>query len=215
MKDRKKVIERKTVKRRKRRQGTNKPGLVLEVMPRVPEYVKCQQHQVFQGGHPSKHWRGSSLLNLGDRLVTGPFNPIRPLVNNWGLKCKFQLNLYILKLVQRNLAISNGIGTHFHSHTTNFDFSGMGMKMVMVMGMNWDRGLTLKFDKSHTKKWAVVLPSLAQFSWKTNFRKSVSETFSSLRYIEDKRNMRGFPWPVFYDLHFRKNVSISWHPIGK
>ncbi len=53
--ERKKVIERKTVKRRKRRQGTNKPGLVLEVVPRVPECVKCQQHPVYQGGHPSKH----------------------------------------------------------------------------------------------------------------------------------------------------------------
>ena len=146
MKDRKKVIERKTVKRRKRRQGTNKPSLVLEVVPGVPECVKCQQHPVYQGGHPSKHWRCSSLLNLGDRLDTGPFNPIRPLANNWGLKYKFQLNMYILKLVQRNLAISNGIGTHFHSHTTNFDFRGMGMKMVMVMGMNWDRGLTYSYE---------------------------------------------------------------------
>ena len=53
--ERKNVIERKTVKRRKRRQGTNKPGLVLEVVPRVPECVKCQQHPVYQGGHPSKH----------------------------------------------------------------------------------------------------------------------------------------------------------------
>ena len=80
----KKVIDRwKTVKRRKRRQGTNKPGLVLEVVPRVPECVKCQQHPVFQGGHPSKHWLSSSLLNLGDHLVTGLFNSIWPLTNVW------------------------------------------------------------------------------------------------------------------------------------
>ena len=139
----KKFIDRwKTVKRRKRRQGTNKPGLVLEVVPRVPECVKCQQHPVYQGGHPSKHWRCSSLLNLGDRLDTGPFNPIRPLVNNWGLKCKFQLNMYILKLVQRNLAISTGIGTHFHGYTTNFYVKGMVTKIVMVMVMNRHRGLS-------------------------------------------------------------------------
>ena len=33
-----------------------------------------EQHPVFQGGHPSKHWRSSTLLNLGDRLDTGLFN---------------------------------------------------------------------------------------------------------------------------------------------
>ena len=41
--------------KRERGQGTNKPGPVLEVVPRVPECVKCQQHPVYQGGHPSKH----------------------------------------------------------------------------------------------------------------------------------------------------------------
>ena len=65
------VLDRwKTVKRRKGRQGTNKPGPVLEVVLRVLECLKCQQHPVFPCGHPSKYWLSSMLLNLGDCLVT-------------------------------------------------------------------------------------------------------------------------------------------------
>ena len=39
----------------------------------------CQQHPVFPGGHPSKYWRGSMLLNFGDRTRTGAFSMIWPL----------------------------------------------------------------------------------------------------------------------------------------
>ena len=39
----------------------------------------CQQHPVFPGGLPSKYWRGSTLLNFGDRTRTGVFNVIWPL----------------------------------------------------------------------------------------------------------------------------------------
>ena len=78
-----------------RRQGTNKHGPVLEVVPKVPEWMICQQHPVLPYGHPSKHWRSSLLLNLGDRLVSGPFNPIRTLANNWGLKSHFEFHINI------------------------------------------------------------------------------------------------------------------------
>ena len=38
-----------------------------------------QQHPVFPGGHPSKYWLDSTLLNFGDRTRTGVFNVIWPL----------------------------------------------------------------------------------------------------------------------------------------
>ena len=40
---------------------------------------KCQQHPVFPGGHPSKYWLGSMLLNFSDRTRTGVFSVIWPL----------------------------------------------------------------------------------------------------------------------------------------
>ena len=40
------------------------------------EKEKCLQHPVFPGGHPSKYWPGSTLLNFGDRTRTGVFNVI-------------------------------------------------------------------------------------------------------------------------------------------
>ena len=39
----------------------------------------CQQHPVFPGGHPSKYWLGSMLLNFSDRTRTGVFSVIWPL----------------------------------------------------------------------------------------------------------------------------------------
>ena len=39
----------------------------------------CQQHPVFPGGHPSKYWLGSTLLNFSDRTRTGVFSVIWPL----------------------------------------------------------------------------------------------------------------------------------------
>ena len=40
---------------------------------------ESQQHPVFPGGHPSKYWLGSMLLNFSDRTRTGVFNMIWPL----------------------------------------------------------------------------------------------------------------------------------------
>ena len=39
---------------------------------------KSLQHPVFPGGHPSKYYPGSTLLNFGDRTRTGVFNVIWP-----------------------------------------------------------------------------------------------------------------------------------------
>ena len=41
----------------------------------------CQQHPVFPGGHPSKYWLGSTLLNFSDRTRTGVFSVIWPLAS--------------------------------------------------------------------------------------------------------------------------------------
>ena len=132
-----KDIRWKTVKRRRRRQGTNKPGLVLEVVPRVPECVKSQQHPVFQGGHPSKHWRFSSLLNLGDCLVTGPFNPIRPLTNVGGSIGTFEWNW--LKFQWYGNENGNGYGLALTSETVKCP-NGDGNKMGQN-GQNWQTRL--------------------------------------------------------------------------
>ena len=40
---------------------------------------RSQQHPVFPGGHPSKYWLDSTLLNFSDRTRTGVFNVIWPL----------------------------------------------------------------------------------------------------------------------------------------
>jgi hypothetical protein len=42
--------------------------------------IWSQQHPVFPGGHPSKYWLGSMLLNFSDRTRTGVFNMIWPLI---------------------------------------------------------------------------------------------------------------------------------------
>ena len=47
-----------------------------------------QQHPVFPGGHPSKYWRGSMLLNFGDRTRTGAFSMIWPLTRKVSLYSK-------------------------------------------------------------------------------------------------------------------------------
>ena len=54
--------------------------------------VECQQHPVFPGGHPSKYWLGSTLLNFSDRTRTGVFNVIWPLARE-------RVRIRILELV--------------------------------------------------------------------------------------------------------------------
>ena len=51
---------------------------------------ECQQHPVFPGGHPSKYWRGSMLLNFGDRTRTGVFSMIWPLTRELANNKAFQ-----------------------------------------------------------------------------------------------------------------------------
>ena len=52
---------------------------------------ECQQHPVFPGGHPSKYWRCSTLLNFGDRTRTGVFSMIWPLTRDLANNQAFQL----------------------------------------------------------------------------------------------------------------------------
>ena len=59
-----------------------------------------EQHPVLPYGHPSKHWRSSPLLNLGDCLDTLVCSIPTPwLVNNLGLKgiFKFHKNSFNFK----------------------------------------------------------------------------------------------------------------------
>ena len=56
-----------------------------------------QQHPVFPGGHPSKYWLGSMLLNFSDRTRTGVFNMIWPLARvQENLKIGFEQKTYLL-----------------------------------------------------------------------------------------------------------------------
>ena len=48
-------------------------------MGNLAKRLWSQQHPVFPGGHPSKYWLGSMLLNFSDRTRTGVFNMIWPL----------------------------------------------------------------------------------------------------------------------------------------
>ena len=58
------------------------------VMDRVKKMWR-QQHPVFPGGHPSKYWLGSTLLNFSDRTRTGVFSVIWPLA-----KAKVQISKF-------------------------------------------------------------------------------------------------------------------------
>ena len=41
--------------------------------------IKCQQHLVFPGGHPSRYWPDPTLLNFADRTRSGAFSVVWPL----------------------------------------------------------------------------------------------------------------------------------------
>ena len=59
---------------------------ILTLMDRVKKMWR-QQHPVFPGGHPSKYWLGSTLLNFSDRTRTGVFSVIWPLAKE-GVKIR-------------------------------------------------------------------------------------------------------------------------------
>ena len=54
-------------------------SLSLRFFAKMKKKKICQQHPVFPGGHPSKYWLDSTLLNFSDRTRTGVFNVIWPL----------------------------------------------------------------------------------------------------------------------------------------
>ena len=61
------------------------------------EKKESQQHPVFPGGHPSKYWLGSMLLNYSDRTRTGVFNMIWPLARaQENVNILFQQHTYLL-----------------------------------------------------------------------------------------------------------------------
>ena len=61
------------------------------------EKKESQQHPVFPGGHPSKYWLGSMLLNFSDRTRTGVFNMIWPLARKEeNFNILFQQQTYLL-----------------------------------------------------------------------------------------------------------------------
>ena len=56
-------------------------GLSLRFLP------KRRRKKIGPGGHPSKYWLGSTLLNFSDQTRTGVFNVIWPLVKGKGKMC--------------------------------------------------------------------------------------------------------------------------------
>jgi hypothetical protein len=52
--------------------------LLTGLTARKKESKSSLQHLVFPGGHPSKYWPGSKLLDFSDRTRIGDFNVIWP-----------------------------------------------------------------------------------------------------------------------------------------
>ena len=81
----------------------------LQIQPKNANIVlnnekkESQQHPVFPGGHPSKYWLGSMLLNFSDRTRTGVFNMIWPLAR-----------------IQENFSILFQQHTCIHIHISQF-----------------------------------------------------------------------------------------------
>ena len=67
-----------------------KNGKILRATKKIIRLIgkilkkEYQQHPVFPGGHPSKYWLSSTLLNFSDRTRTGVFNVIWPLARERG-----------------------------------------------------------------------------------------------------------------------------------
>ena len=61
--------------------------MIFNIKERKKAKRNCQQHPVFPGGHPSKYWLGSTLLNFSDRTRTGVFSVIWPLAKE-GVKIR-------------------------------------------------------------------------------------------------------------------------------
>ena len=72
---------------------------------------ECQQHPVFPGGHPSKYWRGSMLLNFGDRTRTGAFSMIWPLTR----KVRADQRFHSFSHSKYFLETRDGAGSHSQS----------------------------------------------------------------------------------------------------
>ena len=61
-------------------------GLSLRFLP------KRRRKKIGPGGHPSKYWLGSTLLNFSDRTRTGVLSVIWPLAREGAKKMLFQIN---------------------------------------------------------------------------------------------------------------------------
>ena len=82
-----------------------------------------QQHPVFPGGHPSKYWLGSMLLNFSDRTRTGVLNMIWPLVTDTRKMCLDQPLWFWLESWKK---VTNGIAAPHH--TLQYIRAKMGKK---------------------------------------------------------------------------------------
>ena len=77
---------------------------MMEKLDKKELKVRSQQHPVFPGGHPSKYWLDSTLLNFSDRTRTGVFNVIWPLAFERG---KFTLFQPLTSLQKREVEFEN------------------------------------------------------------------------------------------------------------
>ena len=80
----------------------------------------CQQHPVFPGGHPSKYWRGSMLLNFGDRTRTGAFSMIWPLTRKVRADQRFHSLVTVSTFWKQEMAL---VVTHSHDGDGSEEFS--------------------------------------------------------------------------------------------
>ena len=60
--------------------------------------IKCQQHLVFPGGHPSKYWPDPTLLNFADRTRSGVLNVVWPLARRTDAMLSMYLHVPVMIL---------------------------------------------------------------------------------------------------------------------
>ena len=62
---------------------------------------ECHQHSVFPGGHPSKYWLSSTLLDFSDQTRTGIFSVIWPMAEAHAKMWPFYMKCSTLSSIER------------------------------------------------------------------------------------------------------------------
>ena len=83
---------------------------------------RSQLHPVFPGGHPSKYWLGSMLLNFSDRTRTGVFSMIWPLASEKDKSWVHEWSAWRNVNKNKNLLLSHLPLLFFREFSANFEW---------------------------------------------------------------------------------------------